>query len=217
MVELHMSIVSILKLVLHHERRVWTKPQFNCAGQWCSLCKGHKVPQSKCGSDTLMHCQRHPILGFFSLPWLQHYVTSANITLHTETDAIFACLDLHCLAELLQVPANLKELSRRQLRNDLVLLLWNLHVLALNLHQLELKVSYSIVFATFALKVHSVRIILPPELQRVCRPAHLEDFSQRVHIHPKGRCTITLELRKCRLAEKQRDESDMRAVHGLDL
>jgi len=53
--------------------------------------------------------QADSVLRFFCLPWLEHYISSADITLHTESDAILAGLDLHGLTKLFQITANLQE------------------------------------------------------------------------------------------------------------
>merc|ERR1719487_193956 len=125
-VELHVTIIRVFKLIFHHEGRVRSESQLHSAAQRSSLCKGHKVSQSKGSSDTLVHRQRRPLLWLFRLPRLQHDIPSAHIALHAEANAILTCLDLHGLAKLLQVPTNLEELSRGQLRNDFILLLRDL-------------------------------------------------------------------------------------------
>mmetsp|Transcript_167110 Transcript_167110/g.295877 ORF Transcript_167110/g.295877 Transcript_167110/m.295877 type:complete len:206 (+) Transcript_167110:342-959(+) len=164
-----------------------------------------------------MHGQSNLLLRLLRLSGFQHDIPGANVALHTEPDTFFACLDLHCLAKLLQVPADLHELSRRQTCKNLVLLLGNLHVLAFDLHEFQVKVSNPIILTTFTLEAHSVSIILPFQLQRIVWAAHLEDLAKRLHIHAKRGSAIALELGEGRFPQQQGNQGHMRAVHGLDL
>merc|ERR1719356_120226 len=128
-----------------------------------------------------MDSQCDALLWLVRLSWLQHHIPSANVTLYAETDALLARLYLHGLTKLLEVTADLQEFRGGHLDYDLVLLLWDFHVLTLNLHELQLEVSDSIVLSTFALEVDRIRIVLPPQLQRVVCTAHLEYLSQAIH------------------------------------
>merc|ERR1719199_278513 len=88
---------------------------------------------------------------------------------------------------------------------------------ALNLHQLQVEVGDTVLFSSFALEIYDVSVIFPLHLERVVCSAHLEDLSERLHVHAKRGWTVALEVSKCRLPQKQRHESYMRAVHGLHL
>merc|ERR1719221_2556911 len=112
-----------------------------------------------------MDRQAYPLFWFIRFPRFEHNVSGANISLHAETDAILARLNLHGFPELLQITANLQEFRRGQFRNNFVLLLGNFHMLALDLHQFQVKVGDAIVFSALALEVHDISIILPPQFQ----------------------------------------------------
>merc|ERR1740121_1323286 len=114
-----------------------------------------------------MDRQAYPLFRFFRFPWFEHNVSSANIPLDAETDAILARLNLHGFSELLQITANLQEFRRGQFRNNFVLLLGDSHMLALDLHQFQIKVGDAIVFSALALEIYNISIILPPQLQRI--------------------------------------------------
>merc|ERR1712050_234196 len=140
-IELHESILGPLQVVLHEQRGVWPETQLHITRQGRRLRKVHQVAQSERGGYWFMHCQGDPVLRLLCLPWLQHDIAAACVTLHTEGDSFLAGLHLHCLAKLLQIPTDLLELCGRQLSDDLVLLFWDLHVLTLDLHQLQIEVS----------------------------------------------------------------------------
>merc|ERR1719265_1718272 len=182
-VKLHESVVCILQLVLHRERRVRAETKLHCAAERRGLGESHQIAERKSCSNRFVHSQTHLLFRLLRFSRLHHDIPGANVALHTKTDAFLARLDLHGLTEFLQIPADLLELSRWQSRKHLVLLFRNLHMFTLDLHQLEVKISNPVVFATFALEAHSVRIILPPQLQGVARTAHLEDLPKRVHVH----------------------------------
>merc|ERR1719236_150404 len=135
------------------------------------------------------------LLLLLRLPRLQHDVACAHVALDAETEALLARAHLHRLAELFEVPADLLELRRWHPRDDLVVLLRNLHVLALDLHQLQVEVGDPVILPALALEAHEVRIVLPAQLQRVALPAHLQDLSQRVYVHAKRGRSVALEVR----------------------
>merc|ERR1719236_206222 len=143
------------------------------------------------------------LLLLLRLPRLQHDVACAHVALDAETEALLARAHLHRLAELFEVPADLLELRRWHPRDDLVVLLRNLHVLALDLHQLQVEISDPVVLTALALEAHVVGVVLPLELQRIVRPAHLEDFRQRVDVHSERGGPVALEFRKRGLPEHQ--------------
>merc|ERR1712203_708362 len=183
-VELHEAIFASLEVILHQQGGIRSKPELHGATEGSSLREIHQVPQSECRGHRLLHSQCHSLLCLFSFSWLQHDIATTRVTLHAESNAFLAGLHLHRLAELLQVPANPLELCRWQPSADLVLLLWNLHVLALYLHQLQIEVSDAVVASTLALETDRVSTTLPAPMQGVSRPTHFQDLREGVHIHP---------------------------------
>merc|ERR1719229_767525 len=216
-VELHEAIFASLEVILHQQGGVRSKPELHGSTQGSSLREIHQVPQSECRGHRLVHSQCHSLLSPFSFPWLQHDIATTCVALHTESNAFLAGLHLHRLAELLEVPANPLELCRRKLSDDLVLLFWNLHVLALYLHQLQIEVSDAVVASTLTLETHRVSTTLPAKLQGVSRPTHFQDLREGVHVHSQTRGPVALEVCEGRLAQQERDQCNMRAVHGLHL
>merc|ERR1719464_2508216 len=189
-VELHVAVVRPLKVILHKQRRIWPEAKLYGATQRRRFGKVHEVTERKRRGHGLMHCEGHLLLWLLGLPRLEHHVAGADITLHAECDALLACLHLHRLAELLQVPADLLELGRGQLRGHLVVMLGDLHVLTFNLHELQVEIGYAVLLTAFALEAHNIGIASPPQLQRV-------------NVHPQGRGPIALELRKGGLPQEE--------------
>mmetsp|Transcript_88626 Transcript_88626/g.250878 ORF Transcript_88626/g.250878 Transcript_88626/m.250878 type:complete len:202 (-) Transcript_88626:305-910(-) len=177
-VELQVAVVRALQAVPHEQGRVWAKAELHGAAQRRSLGEIDQVAQRECGSYRLVDGEAHLVLGLLCLAWLQHDVAGAHVALNAEGDALLGGLQLHRLAKLLEVAADLLELRRRQLCDHLVVLLRHLHVLALNLHQLQVEVGDPVVLPALALEAHEVCVVLPAQLQRVVLPAHLQDLAQ---------------------------------------
>merc|ERR1719323_1630903 len=164
-VELHVAIVCLLEVILHKQGRIWPEAKLHSATERRRFGEVHEVTERKRRCHRFMHCEGHLLFRFFGLPRLEHHVASTNITLHAECNALLTCLHLHGLSELLQVSANLLELSRGQLCRHLVVLLRNLHVLAFDLHELQVEVGNAVLFAAFALEAHDVSVTPPSQLQ----------------------------------------------------
>merc|ERR1719336_2636984 len=216
-VELHETVLAPLEVILHEQRGVRSKTQLYGTTERSGLCEIHKVTQSECCCHGLVHRQGHPLFWPFGLPGLQHDIATPRVALNAESDALLACFHLHRLAELLQVTADPLKLCRRQSRCDLVVLLRDLHVFALNLHQLQIEVSDAVVTSTLALEADCVSTTLPAELQGVGRPTHLQDLREGIHVHPQTRGPVALEVCESRLTQQERDQCNMRTVHGLHL
>merc|ERR1719436_143471 len=185
-VELHEAVLASLEVILHQQGGIRSKPELHGSTERSRLREIHQVPQGECRGHGLVHSQCHSLLRPFGLPRLQHHVATTRVALHTESDAFLAGLHLHRLAELFEFPANPLELCRRQPSGDLVVLLWNLHVLTLYLHQLQIEVSDAVVASTLALETNRVSTTLPAKLQGVSRPTHFQDLREAVHIHPEA-------------------------------
>merc|ERR1719226_319809 len=177
-IELHETVLAALEVILHEQRGVRSKTQLYGTTEGSGLCEIHEITQSECCCHGLVHRQGHPLLWPFGLPGLQHDIAAPCVALDAESDAFLACFHLHRLAELFEVTADPLELCRRQLRCDLVLLLRDLHVLALDLHQLQVEVSDAVVTSTLALEADRVSTTLPAELQGVVRSTHLQDLRE---------------------------------------
>merc|ERR1719414_369437 len=216
-IELHETVLASLEVVLHEQRGVGSKTQLYSTAEGSGLCEIHEVTQSECCCHRLVRRQGHPLFWPFGLPGLQHNIAAPCVALDAESDAFLACLHLHRLAELFQVTANPLKLCRRQPRRDLVVLLWDLHVLAFDLHQLQIEISDAVVTSTLALEADRVSTALPTELQGVSRPTHFQDLREGVHVHPQTRGPVALEICEGRLPQQERDQCNMRAVHGLQL
>mmetsp|Transcript_33861 Transcript_33861/g.77279 ORF Transcript_33861/g.77279 Transcript_33861/m.77279 type:complete len:203 (+) Transcript_33861:234-842(+) len=199
----------LLEVVLHGKRRVWSQAELNDSTQWTRLREDDKIAQGKCCSHRLMNCERHTFLWLLRRSWLKQHIASAHVALHTEGDSFLAGLDLHGLAKLLQVLANLLKLAAGQLSNHLVVLLRNLHVFALDLHQLQVKVCNPVLFAALTLETDHICILLPLELQRITWATHLQDLRKRLDVHSKWGCPFALECRERRLSEHQRDQGNV--------
>merc|ERR1719512_154350 len=216
-IELHETVLAPLEIILHEQRGVRSKTQLHGTTEGSGLCKIHQVTQGECCRHRLMHCQGYPFFWPFSLPWLQHNIAAAGVTLDTESDAFLACFHLHRLAELLEVTANPLKLRRRQPRCHSVVLLWDLHMFAFDLHQLQIEVSDAVVASTLALESNGVSTTLPADLQGVSRPTHFQDLRQGIHIHSQRCGPVALEVCEGRFAQQERDQCNMRTVHGLHL
>merc|ERR1719401_2393850 len=216
-VELHETVLAPLQVILHEQWGVWPKTQLDGTAEGSGLCEIHQVSQGEGGRHGLVHRQGHPLFWPLGLPWLQHDVAAPCVALDAESDAFLACFHLHRLAELFEVAADPLKLCRRQLRCDLVVLLRNLHVLALNLHQLQVEISDAVVASTLALEADCVSAALPAELQGVSRPTHFQDLREGVHVHPQTRGPVALEVCESGLAKQERDQCNVRTVHGLNL
>merc|ERR1719491_2571984 len=99
------------------------------------------------------------------LAWICMVSPNSFKSLHAEADAFLASLDLHGFPELFQIPAHLQELGSGQACKYLVLLLGDLHMLALDLHQLQVKNGNPVIVATLALKADCVSLVLPPQFE----------------------------------------------------
>merc|ERR1719336_945181 len=216
-VELHETVLAPLEVILHEQRGVRSKTQLYGTTEGSGLGEIHEVTQSECCCHGLVHRQGHPLFWPFGLPGLQHDIATPCVALNAESDALLACFHLHRLAELFQVTADPLKFCRRQPRCDLVVLLRDLHVLAFDLHQLQIEVSDAVVTATLALEADRVSTTLPAELQGVSRPTHFQDLCEGINIHPQTRGPVALEVCEGRLAQQERDQCDMRTVHGLHL
>merc|ERR1719414_2353935 len=216
-IELHETVLASLKVILHEQRGVGSKTQLYGTAEGSGLCKIHEVTQSECCCHRLVHRQGHPLFWPFGLPGFQHNIATPCVALDAESDTFFACFHLHRLAELFQVTANSLKLCRRQPRRDLVVLLRDLHVLAFDLHQLQIEISDAVVTSALALESDCVSTALPAELQGVSRPTHFQDLREGVHVHPQTGGPVALEVCEGRLAQQERDQCNMRAVHGLHL
>merc|ERR1719237_545906 len=216
-VELHEAVLAPLEVIFHEQRGVGSKTQLYSTTEGSGLCEIHEVTQSEGCCHGLVHRQRHPLLWPFGLPRLQHDIAAPCVALDAESDAFLACFHLHRLAELFQVTADPLKLCRWQPRCDLVVLLRDLHVLALYLHQLQIEVSDAVVTSTLALEADCVSTTLPAELQGVSRPTHFQDLREAVHVHPQTRGPVALEVCEGGLAQQERDQCNMRTVHGLHL
>merc|ERR1719393_1091103 len=217
-VELHVAIVGLLQVVLHQQRRIWAQTELHNAAERRSLREVDKVAESKGSSHWLVHSQGDGVFWLLRVAArLQHNVSCTNVASNAELDAFLASAHLHGLAELLEILADLLELARRQASHHLVLLLWDLHVLALNLHQLQVEIRNSIVRVALALKVQSVRVILPLQLERIVGAADLEDLAKGVDVHTQRGRSIALEVGERGLAEHQGHQGNVGAIHGLNL
>merc|ERR1719414_2784756 len=216
-IELHETILASLEVILHEQRGIGSKTQLYGTAEGSGLCEIHEVTQSECCCHRLVHRQGHPLFWPFGLPGLQHNIATPCVALHAESDAFLARFHLHRLAELFEVTANPLKLCRRQPRRDLVVLLRDLHVLALDLHQLQIEISDAVVTSTLALEADRVSTTLPAKLQGVGRPTHLQDLREGIHIHPQTRRPVALEVCEGGLTQQERDQCDMRTVHGLHL
>merc|ERR1712190_603026 len=166
-VELQVAVVRVFEIVPDEQGCIWAKAELHGAAQWCSLGKIDQVTQREGGSYRLVDGETNLILGLLCLARLQHDVARAHVTLNAEGDALLGGLQLHRLSELLQVAADLLKLRRGQLCHHLVVLLRNLHVLALDLHQLQVEVGDAVVASAFALETDSVGTTLPADFERV--------------------------------------------------
>merc|ERR1719254_308684 len=216
-VELHEAVLAPLEVILHEQRGVRSKTQLYGTTERSGLCEIHEITQSECCCHGLVHRQGHPLFWPFSLPGLQHDIATPGVALDAESDALLACFYLHRLAELLEIAADPLKLCRRQPRCDLVLLLRDLHVLAFDLHQLQIEVSDAVITSTLELEADHVSTTLPAELQGVRRPTHFQDLREGLHIHPQTRGPVALEVCEGGLAQQERDQCNMRTVHGLHL
>merc|ERR1719188_1315703 len=166
-VELQVPVLWLLDVVLHEERRVRAKAELHLARERGSFGEVDKVAQCKSGRDVLMDRERNLVLGLLSLAGFEQDVADADVALDAKGDALLGGLHLHGLAELLEIPADLLELRGGHPRYYLVLLLWDLHVLTLDLHQLQLEVRDPVIVAALELEAHGVRFALSAKLQRV--------------------------------------------------
>merc|ERR1712150_6313 len=216
-IELHETVLASLEVILYEQWGVRPKTQLYAATEGSGLCEVHEISQSEGCCHGLVHRQGHPLFWPFGLPGLQHNIAAPCVALDAESDAFLACFHLHRLAELFEVTANPLKLCRWQPRRDFVVLFWDLHVLAFDLHQLQIEVSDAVVTSTLALEADRVSTTLPAELQGVSRPTHFQDLREAVHIHPQTCGPVALEICECRLAQQERYQCNMRAVHGLHL
>mmetsp|Transcript_87620 Transcript_87620/g.157913 ORF Transcript_87620/g.157913 Transcript_87620/m.157913 type:complete len:304 (-) Transcript_87620:128-1039(-) len=215
-VELHVPVLCHIEIVLHHQWCIWAETELHCATQRSGLRKVHQVAQSKGCGDRLLHCESNLFSWVLAFPGLQQNVASANVALDAKLEPVLAGTELDGFSELLEVSADLLKLRGRHANRNLVVLLRDLHVLALDLHQLEVEVRNA-VLARLALEVHGICLVLPADLQSIVWATHLEDFAQGVNVHSQGTRSVALELREAGLTEHQRHQSHMRAVHGLNL
>merc|ERR1719401_3227044 len=216
-IKLHETVLAPLEVILHEQRGVRSKTQLYGTTEGSGLCEIHQVTQSECCCHGLVHRQGHPLFWPFGLPGLQHNIAAPCVALDAESDAFLACFHLHGLAELFQVAADPLKLCRRQPSCDLVVLLRDLHVLALDLHQLQIEIGDTVVATALALEADHVCTTLPTKLQGVSRPTHLQDLRQGIHVHPQTRGPVALEVCESRLAQQERDQCNVRTVHGLNL
>ena len=163
-----------------------------CAEMWSVLGEIHQVAKGKGGGHWLVNCESNLLFWLLSFARLQDHIATSQVTLNHEFQAFFAAWNLDRLSKLLEVSANLLKLRRRDACYDLVVLLWNLHVFTLNLHELEIKVCQTVI-RTFTLEIHSVCIVLVANLQGVIGSSHFQDLGQRVNVHSQRHWTLALE------------------------
>merc|ERR1719401_737690 len=181
-IKLHETVLAPFEVILHEQRGVRSKTQLYGTTEGSGLCKIHQVTQGERCCHGLVYRQGHPLFCPFSLPGLQHNIAAPCVALDAESDAFLACFHLHRLAEFLEVTANPLKLCRRQPRCDLVVLLRDLHMLALDLHQLQVEISNAVVTPAFALEPDCICAALPPDLKRICRPTHFQNLRERIHV-----------------------------------
>merc|ERR1719401_2612066 len=164
-IKLHETVLAPFEVILHEQRGVRSKTQLYGTTEGSGLCEIHQVTQSEGCCHGLVHRQGHPLFWPFGLPGLQQNIAAPCVALDAESDAFLACFHLHRLAELFEVTANPLKLCRWQPRRDFVVLFWDLHVLAFDLHQLQIEISDAVVTSTLALEADGVSTTLPAELQ----------------------------------------------------
>merc|ERR1719498_531395 len=127
-----------------------------------------------------MNCDTDPILEFVRIAGLEHDVAIAEVTLNAKLDTVLACTDLHRLTKFLEVLHDFQEFSRWHLHKALVRLFWNLHMFALDLHELQVEFCDLVLRAALSLETDMISTIVRANLQRVLFSTHLEDFGKGV-------------------------------------
>ena len=165
----------------------------------------------------------------------------ADVALAREADALLADLDLDALAELLEVADDARKLAAREVDLGVVDRVGDAEVLLVDVHELHLVLADAVRLLGLEQEREDVLRLVGAERDRVRVGGALDDLLQRRERHAErparrrrpsqqGRVerrergssgdahvAVAAVLAEARLDEVERDERDVRVVHGLQL
>ncbi len=123
---------------------------------------------------------------------------------------------MHVVAEGVELPDDLGELARVERDHSGVVLVWNCEVFRVNGDQTEVELSEAVSFLVLECDFKSIGVVVRLEGDRVVIAHKLHDFGQVLNVDAECAGLISAIAIKPIRAKVQRNESNMRAVHGLN-
>jgi len=143
-------------------------------------------------------------------------LAGAHIARDLEGDSALGSIDDDGVSDGRQIAANFLEMGRRDLQEGIVFLVGNAEDFAIDVHELEIEFSDTIIVGRFENESHSVGIVLGSDGHFVFVSGTFEDLGEGREINSERKVAVATILKEAVFSEEHCDEADMAGVHGLD-
>mmetsp|Transcript_6420 Transcript_6420/g.16232 ORF Transcript_6420/g.16232 Transcript_6420/m.16232 type:complete len:291 (+) Transcript_6420:88-960(+) len=212
--------------VLDDERETRVQRQSDALGKWRGLGHHVEVAQGEGLFDRRIERDGHRLLlGGVSVAGLHHLdVAAAHVSLDTELDAVLGdgdldgvtqCAVVLAVTEQGEITAGALELSGRHLDHGLGITLRDSEQLALDVHQLELKVGDLGLLLALEHERDGVTLVVRLDGELVFVASTLENLAHRVEVDAQGHIAIAAVVLEALGTQKHGHQRDVTAVHRL--
>jgi len=212
-----LNIPRLTNGILHNNRNFWAHGQNHSGSQTCRLCKEVEVPKRKSQFHGLLHVDHHLIFIFLRRVVLaDQHIASTKIASYMEFDPLLRAADGEGVAKDLHVTDDALEFAGGHLNGTLVLSIGDSELLAVNVHEFELKVGNAILPGTLEHQRQGVPVVLGLQGDDIVIPCALENLPHVRGIEPQADGSVTPEVVEAAGTQTNGHEGDVGVVHGLD-